>query len=1772
MTALSMPTMPGGGLAQSDPPPMPPLPTPDTSIPHAPPPPSLPPLPPFEVIAAFVIGGFLVFGWFWTHPRQLLRVASWPVRLETWLWMTSGALIADHGGRRTQSARRYIRTWAAQTLPDALAPAPAQTVADERTYLRVRPAADTFEPAALVDALRKVHGSPAGGLFGSAARFEFLIAGTGEPDHPIEFYLGGPRDQLDHLGAYDPDTFDIEEVSFHPAEALSARLDINPAEAANPTDALLNELAATGIEPVTYRFGTWAYRWKDWMMRLVGLTETLDNDRDDEPPVHPLNDVIDQIGQLNEQGVAAIYQVTFTPFRGWHRQAKQRKKRLRSHADTLKERIEQFELPKGEQHDAAEAAYRAEKYEQHRAEPTLDIGGVAGQRFEQLHDKETENTFVGNVRVSAIPTADMSRADVADQVRQIEPALRGFERDFYHFQSLPSRWLERLSGLFRVRGARHRVRLRRLCERQLVTPTFGHRPWNLRRRWPDVICNPDELAALASVPCTAHLRTEASTGPYMESQPEHTRALRELTPTQRAKYLDANGMWLGHLLNADGSALQEASLSLPVAEQFIHILEAGASGTGKTTNAIKRALTAFATTTGPTILVTGLGGNLAENYMRAHAALFGVDSLNTHVHHFDFPEGMPGFTFFDLRKMESPYREFADREDAVQHQISRYLAILHHLMPAEKLAEAPNSVTVLENLVRAGFDEAHWHENMPLREDRDYFAQWQLQALRARFYHAHPETWGSADPPQLSNWSYNQNLQEQLTAPGETFGAVMTGVRNRMDQLIRDNRYQQLMNNTEPQFSFTDVLGPDRDPDLLPDDRGVFIFDLSDIQEERQKGLALLLLTELFTSLKTYKEWLAGATVETAGVTQPAADGGAEPRQPGTGPTTPPGADDNPSAWDSATDGATGIPTTPADTSWKTEDSPTDGQIPADWVTNAIVDEAAVVAGIDLVSKLLREARNLRVSMHLLMQYPKQLEEQIGTEAYNEMLNNVQTRILGPHNLDDEVAAQVLPQGMATTEFRRQIGDLSRSHRVVQLSPQDDGDRPQPFTIHRGPLPPGHLAAPLSADADESLPYTEREIRDAIDAVTTQTQEEYGLPPDLAVGPPPVTVPEDLQTATGLGALDTPEVLTLMVRHAQQATDASAANPWATIERVLGRFRLWLGDEENADRRVAPGADESPPSADSGSTGDTDEASDTADDGAGEAVETDKTTSGHTVSDSELVTMMESSPYLELTAAAERPEIEADNGLYVRLTATGQEVMDALQETGETGAAGGAEHDAMLAGIEAALVRYGFEVIRPTQDLTEQPDAWARHLDISFELVIEVEHSGLDHPDKPLLNLRYAQQTGAFPLFVVASSASACDEEVTANAVRLANILSDPVRARTDEETRFYTYTNRLVTAHGGARNDGETAVRPVAGSEDSRRTVWTQPHGEDVYVYKNPAGEDCVFESVADAPLGAFPAYYTYTQTPEGEVHYTVHEGGDTYEYDSKPAFDAEWETVQYPFIPEEELPVPDYDAETYAIVILEDDGEPATATALLYDPATNDTAPLEELVDGMTAETEDFAPAIGSSGSDPPRSDSDKNGASVDTTHNQSAPPEAQDASSSEVSETDSASPAESVADTPTAGEADLTPEQRSVNEFATLLEGADPETVESLNVEALGPEDVGDVLTGREVFAVYQLVQTYREQPLYTQPRHFARQLSNELQFASKQLRDPADPDSRPTYWVGLSWQPTAAPAATKLLAILNEIVNTLTDVDPDRALKDDRVRLYVDLLAEALSIHR
>ena len=440
---------------------------------------------------------------------------------------------------------------------------------------------------------------------------------------------------------------------------------------------------------------------------------------------------------------------------------------------------------------------------------------------------------------------------------------------------------------------------------------------------------------------------------------------------------------------------------------------------------------------------------------------------------------------------------------------------------------------------------------------------------------------------------------------------------------------------------------------------------------------------------------------------------------------------------------------------------------------------------------------------------------------------------------------------------------------------------PSPTFGETGPKPFSVDPLPIPEGHPESdEPFTGREadrVENAIDRVQARTDDEFGVPEPE---PEPRDSPEDVQERLSTTNADLDQALAKVVRTIQLRHEVREENGEVPVEEV---------DEELRELFTAGEGTVEPPS------------------------------------------------YDELGAVRERSQLLAvgfdteDDQLVISLTERGEEAV--APDTGDVQAAGSEDHDDGVYEAERALTTAGFNATVVPQDGSEQPDGRATHPDLDDEFVIEVETTTPSKPAKLLTNLRKAQDEEAIPLFIVRP-----EETDSYWAERIEGILHPPVKEIDNRnETRLYTFPEQLEVrqVETGQRL---TAVRPATSDDDTRMSMWRRDEETgDAVLPVEGDGDDTRIQRVDTAMDRDVPAVYTY----DPDINqYIVLEDDTTHTYDSKEAFEAEWVPIKKPFIPERELPVPDYTRDAYAIVILPEGGDP-----VVY--REGETAPIETLVD---------------------------------------------------------------------------------------------------------------------------------------------------------------------------------------------------------------------------------
>ena len=194
-----------------------------------------------------------------------------------------------------------------------------------------------------------------------------------------------------------------------------------------------------------------------------------------------------------------------------------------------------------------------------------------------------------------------------------------------------------------------------------------------------------------------------------------------------------------------------------------------------------------------------------------------------------------------------------------------------------------------------------------------------------------------------------------------------------------------------------------------------------------------------------------------------------------------------------------------------------EGFVDDDTVIGCVVEEAKRIANSDIVEDLLSEGREFGLCLGLVMQFPEQVDSAGGAEggdsAYEEIMTNVRTKILGEDVLAQDLAELLETDQVDADEFRRRLKQLPDGEWIVKLP--EAGflkEKPKPFSIQSLEQPPGHSGgkAPLSEAERQAL------IKNEAPKMRQRVAQKY------CVRHPPDAVSEDNSTESQSGG-DQPE-------------------------------------------------------------------------------------------------------------------------------------------------------------------------------------------------------------------------------------------------------------------------------------------------------------------------------------------------------------------------------------------------------------------------------------------------------------------------------------------------------------------------------------------------------------------------------------------------------------------------------------------------------------------------
>jgi hypothetical protein len=255
------------------------------------------------------------------------------------------------------------------------------------------------------------------------------------------------------------------------------------------------------------------------------------------------------------------------------------------------------------------------------------------------------------------------------------------------------------------------------------------------------------------------------------------------------------------------------------------MLVTGKTGSGKSIWGVTGLLANHAATEGATVIVESKDGQMADDYVRSHYAVYG--SLEN-VYRFDAAERVPAEPFFDVtRQQESGIPRSQAVEDVADHTEE----LLRAIMGDERFDSAVTSPLIIEALVKALFDPVHGDDRFTLSE---------LQQRAGQF------TESGLEPPVIDE-RLARELRRLANNTEDTFTEMMNGAARRIARAALDSR-------VAPLFDYV----PDDEPEAVTpldwrtrlDEDCVIIVDTSDLRADPQRVVTLVVISQLWTALQ----------------------------------------------------------------------------------------------------------------------------------------------------------------------------------------------------------------------------------------------------------------------------------------------------------------------------------------------------------------------------------------------------------------------------------------------------------------------------------------------------------------------------------------------------------------------------------------------------------------------------------------------------------------------------------------------------------------------------------------------------------------------------------------------------------------------------------------------------------------------------------------------------------------------------------------------------------
>jgi len=802
-------------------------------------------------------------------------------------------------------------------------------------------------------------------------------------------------------------------------------------------------------EPIVTKWHGKSDRRKDWMTTLKMFSKVASPRSDDIQGRAPLASLIQH---LAESDLPIAFQVVFEKLEDWSQLAENRKQDLHLHRDTWGQKIK-YEI--GEiVHEESKERRREKKRdymervgESANTHEETPSAGKVGERRELMDNKIPKRTFRTNIRAVSVANDDVPKEKVKETMENISTVLDHLDGYFY---GVDGEILEDSDGLVTENNDATKE-FHRFINRDVITGSGKRRP--------DIVANADELSNFIAVPSSTELTVEGVRG--TRADPKSRDPLPKPDP-EMMEYFHQPGMRIGYALDKEASE-EEVPTQIPPKNLPTHYGRFGMTGVGKSKALINDIISLYENTSGPTIVIDPKGDGMPENLMKVLYDRFGEKDMEENVIHFPIPEILPAFSFFDIEESlrykttERRDRELL-REDIIQQKVDHYEELLKLFMGEENYNDAKVAPIMISALIKSLYDKYYVEgmidgdpkhglvgDGIPDRDSYNAFSHRHLEEIAELLYRK--GAWDEDDDedkqgeiPDISDDRIKSILKRYTKGDEHSFTVVMEAVFNRINNISQDTHLQKIFDNTEAKFDFRDHLNEDN----------IILFDLGEMREGPTRLMTGLILSNLWDALQDHDKCFCKEGHEDLMECQEIAEKNGLNRQ-------------QPHCRESWGD---------------------------DHVVNVIIDEAASVTVSDFIDKMLEQGRSFNLSVGLSMQYPQQMQ-QAGTErTYNNVLNNVESILLGRIDVDEKIAETMANEQVSKEEFKNRIKSLPPGEWLAKLpSPEFRHDSPPPFSLSPLPIPAGHPEAEhkLTTEATQRFNHIVRQ------RVHEQTEQEYGI-------------------------------------------------------------------------------------------------------------------------------------------------------------------------------------------------------------------------------------------------------------------------------------------------------------------------------------------------------------------------------------------------------------------------------------------------------------------------------------------------------------------------------------------------------------------------------------------------------------------------------------------------------------------------------------------------------